>query len=150
MLGLFDEGLDDVTKSVMALRLNETPRPRNMRLGKPAFPDRRLSRDDDNDLTLASFIGRMLWLIFELIDGESDWLTLPPQQWQGNAHFQTMAMVVKNMNVVNDAAERGIKDVTEYANFARDGTYRDEIIIVSNSHRCRIPEFLKNEMEENL
>jgi len=43
-----------------------------------------------------------------------------------------------------------IKDVTEYANVAMDGGYRGDIMLVSCSHRVKIPSFLKIEMEENL
>ena len=61
-----------------------------------------------------------------------------------------MREVLTNLAVVNDAAGRGVKDIQDYANIARDGTCRERMILVSNSHRMKIQSFLKNEMEENL
>ena len=61
-----------------------------------------------------------------------------------------MQAVIQHLQVVNDIAEHGVKDIQEYANVAQDGAYRERIILVSNSHRLKLPEFLKNEMEENL
>ena len=57
--------------------------------------------------------------------------------------------IVNRIVVVNDAAERGIKDIQEYANAAGDSEDRGNIVLVSNSHRVKIPVFSKNEMEEN-
>ena len=45
--------------------------------------------------------------------------------------------------------QRGIKDTQEYANAAEDSEDRENIVLVSNSHRVKIPVFSKNEMEEN-
>ena len=61
-----------------------------------------------------------------------------------------MAAVVRELPVVNDTAKRSIKDIQDYANAANDGDRRGNIIIVSASHRIKIPSFLKKEMEENL
>ncbi len=61
-----------------------------------------------------------------------------------------MARQVSNLEVVNDSAERGIKDIQDYANSAQDGGHREKIAIVSSSHRIKLPEFKKNEMEEEL
>jgi len=37
--------------------------------------------------------------------------------------------------VVNDVAERCIKDIAEYANKAKDSKHRDEILLVVNDFR---------------
>ena len=61
-----------------------------------------------------------------------------------------MMLVVENLAVVNDAAERGVKDIQDYANAARDGSSHERIILMSNSHRIKLPKFLKNEMKEHM
>ena len=81
---------------------------------------------------------------------DGNWIDLPPEQWINNAEYQQMSEIVVNMAVVNDAAERGVKDIQEYANAAMDGSCREQIILVSNAHREKIPKFLKNEMKKNL
>ena len=42
---------------------------------------------------------------------------------------------LRNLKVVNDCAERCIKDITEYANVCRDSVHRDNIILVVEDHR---------------
>lgn len=61
-----------------------------------------------------------------------------------------MELIVQNIAVVNDTAERAVKDTQDFANSARDGAARGRIILVSNDHRGRVSSFKKNEMQENL
>ena len=61
-----------------------------------------------------------------------------------------MAAIVCNIPVVNDSAERSVKDIQDYANVAKDRTHKENIMLVSNSHRVTIQAFLKKEMEEHL
>ena len=81
---------------------------------------------------------------------DGNWLNLPPDQWAYNGQFQHMSNIVNNLSVVNDAAERGVKDIQDYANAARDGSCREQMVLVSNMHRIRLPNFLKNEMQEKM
>ena len=134
----------------MAARLHGTPRLAVYEPGKPEFPTQLLLQAQVRDITLLDFIGDRSWLLFELTGLASDWLTLPPEEWEQNPAYREMADVVKNMAVVNDAAERGVRDVQDYANSAGDGEHRGEIVLVSNSHRIKLPKFLKNELEEQL
>ncbi len=73
-----------------------------------------------------------------------------PQQWDTNPNYASMKAVVHNMAVTNDAAERGIKDIQEFANCSKHGGIRSQLIMVANDHRVRIPAFKKNVMEEEL
>ena len=59
-----------------------------------------------------------------------------------------MATVVAQLAVVSDAAERGVKDCTNYADVVRDGAQRGRIIAVASSHRAAAPFLLKLELEE--
>ena len=51
--------------------------------------------------------------------------------------------------VVNDTAERGVRDIQEYVNAVRDQGQRGRTILMSNSHKFKLREFQKNEMEYN-
>ena len=99
---------------------------------------------------MEQLIGPNSWLLFHLLETNGAWLALPANQWNTDAEFSEMLAVVKNVAVVNDAAERGVKDIQDYANAARDGAHKGRIVLVSNSHRAKLPQFLKNEMEEHL
>ena len=50
--------------------------------------------------------------------------------------------------MLNDAAELGVKDCTDYADVVRDGAQRGRIIAVASSHRAAAPSLLKRELEE--
>ena len=68
----------------------------------------------------------------------------PSDEWEANQEYQVMLLVVEKLAVVNDAAERGVKDIQDYANAARYGSSREGIVLVSNSHCIKIPKFLNN------
>ncbi len=42
--------------------------------------------------------------------------------------------VCKDIMVVNDPAERAVKDVAKYAEMTRDPNHRDNIILVADDH----------------
>ena len=50
------------------------------------------------------------------------------------------------MKVVNDCAERVVKDVQEYANATRDAGHIDDVILVGTDHRCRISNLRKADL----
>ncbi len=146
VLALFDTNVDPVIREAMAITLHNTPRPPNFAPGKPEFPTDRMV----GNASLEHFIGPQSWIIFELLGSYGAWLTLPCPQWDGNAEYDRMFSIVKHLEVVNDVAERSIKDIQDYANAAQDGAHRGWIVLVSNPHWAKIPAISKNEMEEHL
>ncbi len=50
------------------------------------------------------------------------------------------------MQVVNDAADRGVKDVTDYAKMSRDLAQRDAMIVVANDHRGSVTNLRKGNL----
>ena len=112
---------------------------------KPAFPTHIIQAGQS---TLSS-IGPDSWLLFSLLGTDHAWLTLPPAQWSDNVHYAEMSAVIRDLAVNNDTAEHCIKDIQDYANAANDGAHRGNLILVSASHRIKIPSF-KNEMEGNI
>ena len=90
-------------------------------------------------------IGPQSCLLFDLLHVDGAWLNTPPGQWETNPQYAVMLLLVEKLAIVNNAAERGVKDIQHYANAARDGSCRERIVLVSNSHCIKIPKFLKNE-----
>lgn len=146
VLGFFDKDLPDSTKQEMAQAILIKERPATFAPEKPTFPPHELL--DQPSLSL--FIGSRSWLLFELLGQSGDWLHEPVSEWESFDDYMEMAKVVNDLAVVNDTAERGVKDIEDYANQAMDGTKRENMVLVSNSHRSKIPEFKKNEMENEL
>lgn len=149
VFGMFDNDTDKEVRQAMANTLLQTQRPAIFPPEKPKFPTDTLRREATAELP--HFIGPRSWLLFDLVNADGlAWLSTPPNQWETNQEYKEMLEIVNNLAVVNDAAERGVKDIQDYANAARDGSSRERIVLVSNSHRIKLPNFLKNEMEENL
>ena len=147
MLSLFDNNLDDEVRRSVADALLATRNPGNFQPMKPLFPTDILELPG---ASLASFVGPRSWMAFQLLSMGSAWLSLPVEQWEDDDEFQRMAQIMSDLAVVNDTAERSVKDVEDYANAAHDGEKRGKIILVANSHRFKMPQFLKNEMEHSI
>ena len=56
---------------------------------------------------------------------------------------------VDKISVVNDPAERVVKDIQEYVLLTNDPVYRDEIITVSRSERRKLGKARKLDMNKN-
>ena len=51
--------------------------------------------------------------------------------------YQYLRELIRDLQVVNDAAQRAAIDVAEYSEMTRDPVYWDDIILVANGHRGR-------------
>ena len=56
---------------------------------------------------------------------------------------------VDKINVVNDPAEREVKDIQEYVLLTKDPEYRDDIITVSRAERRKLGKAIKLDMNKN-
>ena len=46
-----------------------------------------------------------------------------------------MRKILGDIKVVNDLAERCVKDVQTYADLAKDSEYREDILVIASDHR---------------
>ena len=69
------------------------------------------------------------------MDAEGAWLTLPVHTWEQNHEYLRLQSFLSDLEVVNDAAERCIKDIQDYRNVANDSIHREEVLLVVNDHR---------------
>ena len=95
---------------------------------------------------LSKFVSKRSWLLFHLVDIDCGWLQDDPETWDANADYVHFKSFCQDMLVVNDAAERAVKDVQEYAHITRDPAHRDSVIVVANDHRRRIMHFRKDNL----
>lgn len=148
IFSLFDPNTPDEEKRQISQKLLSFPRPPTFRIGKPVFPVQVLT--GNVNVSLSSFVGPRSWLAFQILHSDGAWLTQEPADWNSDEEYLRMEKILSSISVVNDTAERGVKDVEDYANSSKDSEHRGRIVLVSNSHRSRIPEFKKNEMENNI
>ena len=64
------------------------------------------------------------------------WLKVHPLLW--NDEYVILQEWVKQLPVVNDSAERAVKNAEEMAMVTRDPDHRDNVILVMNDHRGRV------------
>ena len=116
---LFDKSLDRDVRSSMATQLLQTQIPQMFAPGKPEFPQM------NNIPTLVQFIGTRSWLLFHLMYVDDTWLKMDPEEWETCDDYVIMRNTVRYLAVVNNATERGMKDVQDYANSAADVAERE-------------------------
>ena len=64
--------------------------------------------------SLHSFNGQRSWLFFQKIKCNGDWLTSDVELWKDDPEYQTMMSILVDLKVVNDLAEKCVKDVETY------------------------------------
>ena len=105
------------------------------RPGKPSFNLAILQTMRPDDPQLYEFAGQRSWLMFHLLNLDVGWMQLDPGQWAQDLRFLCFQSYKENLAVVNDAAERAVKDVVEFATNSQDTPRRNDMIKVVNSHR---------------
>ena len=145
VLALFDSFTSIQEKQAMARALLNTRRPRQFNLGKPGQPGFNpvAAHLQGNQPLLGAFVTEQSWLLFSLIESQAEWLHDDPNTWLDNDDYFRCQALCQDMEVVNDAAERAVKDVTDTAQMARDPAHRDTIIIVRSDHRGRVTNLRK-------
>ena len=75
------------------------------------------------------------WLFFDKFQADGQWLHKNVVEWDINDTYTKMKKYVMDLKVVNDTAERCIKEIPEYANLAKDSQYQVDILLVATDHR---------------
>ena len=145
ILCLFDDMVSDKEKKKVADALVALPAPRYFALGKPNFqPVIRLLTDTRP--SLAVFVTERSWLLFKLFRLDTAWLLTEPATWPLSPAYQELRDLTRDMKVVNDSAERAVKDVQEYANMTRDAGHIDDVILVGIDHCFRLSHLRKADL----
>ena len=134
-LSLCDRGTPDPEKEAIVRVMLEAGRPQQFPPQKPIMKKHLLDNHRRDVVKLHEFAGERSWLIFELLNINADWMQLPPSSWAGSQSFVRFKNLVDSLEVVNDCAERSVKDVTEFINYGKDHGRRDRVKIVVNHHR---------------
>ena len=80
---------------------------------------------------LSEFITERSWLFFYLVQRGTARLARDPEEWQEDPEYRFTCEVAHAMLVVNDCAERNIKDVTDNIRFTRNvNGMLDNLILV--------------------
>jgi len=143
VFSLFDEKLEEGERREIADQLLDTVAPAVFTTGKPQFP----VMDAHVPPRLSTFVGPRSWVLFYLTGARSQWLQRPVQEWPLCDDYMSLWNMVRQLEVVNDGAERAIKDVTDYANVTKDENMRDDYIVVANCHRDIFHDLKRNALQ---
>ena len=64
---------------------------------------------------IPSMIGQNSWLLFETLGVNTEWLKTPVQTWEENEDYLKAMNFLKNIRVVNDVTERGVKLMQDFS-----------------------------------
>lgn len=140
VFGLFDNKLEIAERKNMAKKILFFPKEKTYKPGKPKFPVM------TTNPKLEEFIGPRSWLLFNILNAKGLWLNNNVSEWDEDAEYSRMKKCLNELKVVNDLAERCIKDIQEYADLARDSQYREDILIVATDHRSIFQDLRKNSL----
>ena len=102
--------------------------------GKPQFPSSINLSTRLHDLVDIAF-----WFTMFRLQINSSFLHLPVTEWDTNEAYLFSAENVKAINVVNDAAERGVKLATDFVETARSDKHFQNILQVVENDRKNNP-----------
>ena len=130
MFSLFSNNVPDDTKARMAAKLLSLEKPEETRVDLPEFPTLTGSSE------LLDFVQPNSWEFFNILKVEADWLAQPPVEWEESEDFRKARQFVWTVKVVNDAAERGIKLASDYAqSLTKDSEMKKKILQSVEWHR---------------
>ena len=94
VFSLFSNRLTEDEKSRMAVNLLTQERPTQYKLQKPDFPTLHPTT------TLTNLVGPLSWALFDaILQVGTEWLQLPPSEWDGNKNYCEARDFVRNLKV---------------------------------------------------
>ena len=133
-LALCDDETSDEEKADNAIGMLNARIPQQFAPGNPVMKTHLLDNQPVEEIRLHDFVLEQSWLLLEHLDVAVDWMHLPPPIWLQSAPFLRFQEMVHSLKVVNDCAERAVKDITEFIHYSWDAGRRDCIQVVVNHH----------------
>ena len=148
-LSLFSDKVDDHEKAQIAKNLSKIrPKPPHEYLGGKL---ELVKLNPKRAYNLSDFIGSESLYMFQVLNFENTWLRKPVAEWRNYESFVEMEKFVKTLLVTNDAAERGVKLVSDFANcLTTDPKEREELLQVVEQNRRQLPDCKKSTLVKYL
>ena len=83
-------------------------------------------------------IGPESWFLLTVAEVDPAFLQKPVEEWGGEHSYVKLKNFIKNMSVVNDVSERGVKLIQEYVDSARGEDLRQDILTVSKEFKSKV------------
>ena len=99
-----------------------------------------------NKLRFQDLVNPRSHLIFHLFRLGSGWLSRPVRTWKTDPEYLKFGQFLHHLKVVNDIAERHIKDMGEYKDMVIDGLHMEDILQVVTDYRFVFRDVRKDAM----
>ena len=102
------------------------------------------------DNGIEQFVSNKTRQFFSRFGLSDEFLIIDPSQWHNNEDFVNALSLVKNLNVVNDPAERGVKLMKDYNNlFTKNEQQKQSVLQVVSTYRQKFPDSRKQTVSMN-
>lgn len=112
--------------------------------GKPRFPE-----DINKSTTLADLISQDSWFTLQLLQINTEFLTEKVDNWPHSPAYQSSAVNVEAINVVNDCAERGVKLSSDFLTASKTEEHYQNVLQVVEQDRKSMPNLRKRKSDTN-
>jgi len=100
---------------------------------------------------IENFISKNSRRFFDRFSINTEFLEKHPSEWIKNDNFRKGLQIAKNLKVVNDAAERGVKLMQDYNNLlTTDEEEKQFILQIVREYRSKYPNVAKSTLSKNL
>jgi len=100
---------------------------------------------------IENFISKNSRRFFDRLSINTEFLEKHPSEWIKNDNFRKGLQIAKNLKVVNDAAERGVKLMQDYNNLlTTDEEEKQFILQIVREYRSKYPNVAKSTLSKNL
>ena len=141
-VALCDSGLCDEEREQLAKAIQSQPRGEVMP-GKPKFPDMVWP---DARPSVAYFVTKDSWLIFDLLELSGEFMSVPCQFWSNFGEYRKLEEFCLNIPTLNDSAERGCHMITEYMNKVHSEEARQDLLQCVQFWRSIMPDLSKESL----
>ena len=94
--------------------------------------------------TFVCFCISVSYTLFSILGTDYDWLRQKPEDWENCPEYLEMREFVRTVKVSNDAAERGVKIISDYAKIlTQDNDMRRKLLQGVEMSRKIHPNFTK-------
>ena len=114
--------------------------------GLPTFP---ILKPNTHLTDLAGPKSTTLLMLFGYSNHKGGWLTKLPKLWKEDSNFQHMLEHIKSLKTVNDAAERAVKLIQDYAtSITKDEEQKQFLLQAVEHHRKMLPDMRKGSIRK--
>lgn len=103
------------------------------------------------DNGIEAFVSQKTLTFFKRFSIPTDFISKDPLEWENDPNYNIGLQIIKDLRVVNDSAERGVKLMQEFNNvLTRNEEEKQFVMQIVSDYRKRYPDTKKTTLMQNL